>query len=122
MGTFDWSWVGGEPFQRRKGAMRDFANAQSTTSETAPRIIMVDEHEVEVPPLDNLVVIRNDDRPGMIGLVGTAFGDAGVNISHYGVGHSAKDEPARRAGRALAGHRRRPCLRRCRARLRGTAP
>jgi D-3-phosphoglycerate dehydrogenase / 2-oxoglutarate reductase len=70
--------------------MRGFANAQSTTSETAPRIVIVDEREVEVPPVDKLVVIRNDDRPGMIGLVGTDFGDAGVNISHYGLGHNGQ--------------------------------
>ena len=55
-----------------------------------PRIVMVDEHEVEVPPVDNLVVIRNDDRPGMIGVVGTAFGDAGVNISFMALGRDAK--------------------------------
>jgi len=59
-----------------------------------PRIVMVDEHEVEVPPADHLVVIRNDDRPGMIGVVGTAFGDAGVNISFMALGRDAKGELA----------------------------
>src|SRR5581483_4680539 len=45
-----------------------------------PRIVMVDDHAVDLPPARNLLVVRNDDRPGMIGFVGTALGDAGLNI------------------------------------------
>jgi D-3-phosphoglycerate dehydrogenase len=53
------------------------------------RIVMVDDHTTDVPPAANMLVVRNDDRPGMIGLVGTLLGDAGVNIADMDVGRSA---------------------------------
>lgn len=53
-----------------------------------PRIVMVDDHQVEIPPAPNMLVVRNDDRPGMIGVVGQALGDAGVSISSMAVGPS----------------------------------
>ena len=37
---------------------------------TEPRIVIVDEHVVEVPPSTHMLVVRNDDRPGVIGIVG----------------------------------------------------
>ena len=53
------------------------------------RIVMVDDHAVELPFAPNLLVVRNDDRPGMIGLVGAAVGDAGVSITNMAVGQTA---------------------------------
>ncbi len=60
-----------------------------------PRIVLVDEHIVEVPPSEHMLLVRNDDRPGMIGVVGTALGLSGVSISSMAVG------PSRRAPTAL---------------------
>jgi D-3-phosphoglycerate dehydrogenase len=54
-----------------------------------PRIVNVDDHTTDVPPASHMLVVRNDDRPGMIGMVGTAVGDAGVNIADMDVGRSA---------------------------------
>jgi D-3-phosphoglycerate dehydrogenase len=59
-----------------------------------PRIVMVDDHTVEVPPARHMLVVRNDDRPGMIGLVSTALGERGVNISDIHVGRSAEGKGA----------------------------
>jgi D-3-phosphoglycerate dehydrogenase / 2-oxoglutarate reductase len=53
-----------------------------------PRIVMVDDHVVEVAPSPHTSVVRNDDRPGMIGIVGTALGAADVSISSMAVGPS----------------------------------
>jgi D-3-phosphoglycerate dehydrogenase / 2-oxoglutarate reductase len=53
-----------------------------------PRLVMMDDHAMDVPPAANMLVVRNDDRPGMIGLVGTVLGDAGVNIADMDVGRS----------------------------------
>jgi D-3-phosphoglycerate dehydrogenase len=53
-----------------------------------PRIVMVDDHAVDVPPAEHLLVVRNDDRPGVIGFVGTVLGEAGVNIADMDVGQS----------------------------------
>jgi D-3-phosphoglycerate dehydrogenase / 2-oxoglutarate reductase len=53
-----------------------------------PRIVMVDDHVVEVAPSAHMLVVRNDDRPGMIGIVGTALGAADISISSMAVGPS----------------------------------
>jgi len=79
---------------------RDFVNLISLRSDThalagtlsgprlEPRIVMVDDHVVEVPPAENMLIVRNDDRPGMIGVVGTILGEAQVSISSMAVGPS----------------------------------
>ena len=59
-----------------------------------PRIVMVDDHVVEVPPAAHMLVVRNDDRPGMIGVVGTALGEADVSISSMAVGPSRSGNTA----------------------------
>jgi D-3-phosphoglycerate dehydrogenase len=41
-----------------------------------------------------MLVVRNDDRAGMIGVVGTVLGDAGVSISSMAVGPSATGHTA----------------------------
>jgi D-3-phosphoglycerate dehydrogenase len=53
-----------------------------------PRIVMVDDHTVDVPPAHHMVIVRNDDRPGIIGVVGTKLGNAGINIADMDVGQS----------------------------------
>ena len=59
-----------------------------------PRLVMVDDHTVEVPPAPNMLVVRNDDRAGMIGVVGTIIGEADVSISSMAVGPSATGHTA----------------------------
>jgi D-3-phosphoglycerate dehydrogenase len=50
------------------------------------RIVEIDGHDFDVPPARHMLVISNDDRPGVIGTVGTVLGDAGVNIADMDVG------------------------------------
>ncbi len=59
-----------------------------------PRLVMVDDHTVEIPPARHMLLVRNDDRPGTIGVVATALGDAGINISSMDVGPSADGHTA----------------------------
>jgi D-3-phosphoglycerate dehydrogenase / 2-oxoglutarate reductase len=54
------------------------------------RIVAIDEHSFDVPPAANMLMVKNDDRPGVIGLVGTMLGDAGVNIADMDVGRAAE--------------------------------
>ena len=54
------------------------------------RIVMIDEHTFDVPPSENMLMVKNDDRPGVIGLVGTLLGNAGVNIADMDVGRAAE--------------------------------
>ncbi|HVJ98755.1 MAG TPA: NAD(P)-dependent oxidoreductase [Acidimicrobiia bacterium] len=60
----------------------------------APRIVSIDGHSVDMPPARHMLVVHNDDSPGVIGRVGTALGDAGVNISNMDVGQKASGEAA----------------------------
>ena len=49
------------------------------------RLVNIDNIPFDVPPADHMVVITNDDRPGVIGTVGTILGDAAVNIADMDV-------------------------------------
>lgn len=50
------------------------------------KVVMIDEFSVDIPPAPNMVVVRNEDVPGMIGRIATVVGDAGVNIADMVVG------------------------------------
>jgi D-3-phosphoglycerate dehydrogenase len=52
------------------------------------RIVLIDDHTFDVPPTDYMLMVKNDDRPGVIGVVGTLLGDAGVNIADMDVGRA----------------------------------
>jgi D-3-phosphoglycerate dehydrogenase len=54
------------------------------------RIVVIDEHVFDVPPAANMLMVKNDDRPGVIGTVGTLLGDAGINIADMDVGRAAE--------------------------------
>jgi D-3-phosphoglycerate dehydrogenase len=54
------------------------------------RIVEIDEHTFDVPPAELMLMVSNDDRPGVIGTVGTLLGDAGVNIDDMDVGRAAE--------------------------------
>jgi len=59
-----------------------------------PRIVGIDGHSVDLPPARNMLVVHNDDSPGIIGRVGTVLGEAGINISNMDVGQSPRGEAA----------------------------
>jgi D-3-phosphoglycerate dehydrogenase len=54
-----------------------------------PRIVMVDDHDVDVPFARHLLFVRNDDRPGMVGVVGSVLGQGGINIDQMALGRTA---------------------------------
>jgi D-3-phosphoglycerate dehydrogenase / 2-oxoglutarate reductase len=53
-----------------------------------PRLCSLDGVPVEANLAGTIVVTANDDRPGVIGDVGTAFGRHGVNIASFALGRS----------------------------------
>jgi D-3-phosphoglycerate dehydrogenase len=53
------------------------------------RIVMIDDHHFDVPPADHMLMVKNDDRPGVIGTVGTMLGAAGINIADMDVGRAS---------------------------------
>jgi D-3-phosphoglycerate dehydrogenase len=46
-----------------------------------PRVVRIDNFAMDMVPEGQMVLIVNKDQPGVIGVVGTSFGDAGVNIA-----------------------------------------
>ena len=50
------------------------------------RLVDVDSVEVDTIPQGNVLVVRNDDTPGIVGKVGTLLGSHGVNIARMGLG------------------------------------
>ena len=59
-----------------------------------PYLVGVWGHSFYMPFADHLAIFRYDDRPGMIGRVGTAFGEHGVNIVSAAVGAEASGAEA----------------------------
>ena len=48
----------------------------------APRIVHIAGHNVETSPSGRFLFVENDDRPGVVGLIGTSLGAASVNIAN----------------------------------------
>jgi D-3-phosphoglycerate dehydrogenase len=53
---------------------------------TQPRLVRVDNFRFEAIPEGTTLLLRNFDRPGVVGRVGTALGNSGVNISRMQLG------------------------------------
>ena len=47
----------------------------------APRVVEINGYAMDMVPAGAMVLVQNEDKPGIIGAVGSAFGDAGVNIA-----------------------------------------
>jgi len=89
---------------------------------STPRLVSVRGVDVEAPLGGTMLILANDDRPGVIGDVGTILGRHGVNIANFALGRSKAgavgvvnvDEDATRAGTldaALDEIRRVPAIR-----------
>jgi D-3-phosphoglycerate dehydrogenase len=59
-----------------------------------PRLLRIDGFAMDMVPEGQMVLILNQDQPGVIGFVGTAFGDANVNIADMVISR-AYDETGR---------------------------
>jgi D-3-phosphoglycerate dehydrogenase / 2-oxoglutarate reductase len=59
-----------------------------------PRIIALDDYDLDLPPEEIALLIwrKAPSRPGFIGRVGTILGEADVNVSAIQVSHEAPDE------------------------------
>jgi D-3-phosphoglycerate dehydrogenase / 2-oxoglutarate reductase len=53
---------------------------------TQPRIVRVDDFRFEAIPEGPTFLIRNQDRPGVVGRMGTLLGSAGINIKRMQLG------------------------------------
>jgi D-3-phosphoglycerate dehydrogenase / 2-oxoglutarate reductase len=93
-----------EIIESKSSRPRDFANLISVKLHTSegerwiegtvfepgsPRISLVDGVEVEAPLEGTMLVIHNEDQPGVIGEVGTILGRHRVNIASFALGRAA---------------------------------
>ena len=51
-----------------------------------PRIVRINDFYLEAIPEGHILFIHNQDKPGIIGLIGTTLGKHGINISRMQVG------------------------------------
>jgi D-3-phosphoglycerate dehydrogenase / 2-oxoglutarate reductase len=59
-----------------------------------PRIVMVDDHDIELPIARSMLFVRNDDRVGMVAFVTQTVADAKLNIMDMKLGRSRKGQTA----------------------------
>ena len=62
------------------------ARELEATLHRGPRVVRLDGVELDFDPQASLLLMRNEDRPGIIGLVGSHLGAAGVNIVNFSLG------------------------------------
>ena len=78
------------------GGMQEIAVGGVAPEGTVPRLTRIGGFHVDVAPRQTLLILTNQDVPGVIGRVGTLLGEARVNIAEY---HQARIE---QGGEALA--------------------
>jgi D-3-phosphoglycerate dehydrogenase / 2-oxoglutarate reductase len=74
----------------------DLTVAGALLGDAHPRIVRIADYHVDVVPAGTLIVLKNEDVPGVIGRVGTLLGGHGINIAGY---HQAR---LSKGGEALA--------------------
>jgi D-3-phosphoglycerate dehydrogenase len=55
-----------------------------------PRMVMIDDHDIELPMARWMLMVHNDDRIGMVAAVATILAEAGCNIVDLKLGRSAE--------------------------------
>ena len=58
---------------------------------TSPRIVEIDKLYVDINIKGHFLIVRNDDRPGIVGAVGTALGEAKANIANLSLARNKCD-------------------------------
>ncbi|MFH1248386.1 MAG: ACT domain-containing protein, partial [Candidatus Omnitrophota bacterium] len=69
--------------------------AATLSSDREARIVKIDDCFIEIQPIGFLIIIENEDKPGIIGNIGTLLGKNNVNIAAMTCGRNA------RGGRAI---------------------
>lgn len=69
---------------------REFSLAGTLFGLNGPRIVRIDDFLIDAVPEGCLLLCRNQDRPGIVGRVGSVLGAAGVNIAGLSLGRSGR--------------------------------
>jgi D-3-phosphoglycerate dehydrogenase len=79
-----------------KAGGRDASVSGTLNSKKEPRIIQVDDFPMETVPEGDMLVLMNNDKPGVIGGIGTLMGQNGINIARMQFGRE------KQGGRAMS--------------------
>lgn len=60
----------------------------------SPRIVEIDKLYVDINIKGHFLIVKNDDRPGMVGVVGTALGNAQANIANLSLARNSSEGSA----------------------------
>ena len=60
----------------------------------SPRIVEIDKLFVDINIKGNFLIVKNDDRPGMVGIIGTALGNANANIANLSLARNSSEGSA----------------------------
>jgi len=71
---------------RIKAGGKDMSVAGTLNSKKEPRIVQVDNFPMETVPEGDMLVLMNNDKPGVIGGIGMLMGQSGVNIARMQFG------------------------------------
>lgn len=61
-----------------------------TLFEGVPKIVKMRDFATDFTPEEHMLILTYDDRPGLIGKIGTILGEAGINIGSMNLGRRAK--------------------------------
>jgi D-3-phosphoglycerate dehydrogenase len=59
-----------------------------------PRIVSINGVNIEAEVSPHMLYVRNEDKPGFVGKLGSTLGDAGINIATFHLGRNAPGEDA----------------------------
>jgi len=69
-----------------KAGGKELSVSGTLNSKKEPRIIQVDDFPMETVPEGDMLVLKNNDKPGVIGGIGTILGQNGINIARMQFG------------------------------------
>jgi D-3-phosphoglycerate dehydrogenase len=75
---------------RIRAGGKDVSASGTLNSKKEPRIIQVDNFPMETVPDGDMLVLMNNDKPGVIGGIGTLLGQNGVNIARMQFGRESQ--------------------------------
>ena len=95
--------------ETKNGSSKDWRSVITVTVETEqrnrsvsgtlftgkePRIVDIEGVRIEAGLADNMLFIRNEDKPGLVGQVGNILGEAGQNIADFNLGRKPEGDSA----------------------------
>jgi len=73
---------------KREGNVREI----EATLHRGPRVVRLDGVELDFDPGAHILLMRNEDKPGVIGQIGSQLGAAGINIINFSLGAKGDGE------------------------------